>query len=321
MKLSYRFSSTILLLTGLISCTNSSTEDSNPIIRPNNYKTKNVVVIVMDGPRYSETWGEVSHQYIPRISNQLASKGIINTTFYNNGPTWTTPGHAAITTGHYQDIDNSGKEFPKYSSIFQNFRKSKNVTPASTWIITSKDKLEVLNNCVDSNWKNKYQANTNCGINGLGSGYREDSVTFEKITEILSKDHPQLTLINLREPDFSGHTGNWSEYLNGIRASDEYIYQIWQFLENNPHYQGNTSLFITNDHGRHLDNLGGFSSHGDNCEGCRHILLYASGPDFKQNMVIDIKRELIDIPSTIAELLDFQMPDRPGTIMTELFSQ
>ncbi|MCK0132717.1 alkaline phosphatase family protein [Arenibacter sp. S6351L] len=321
MNLAYRFLPTILLFIVFTACSNSSieTDDSTPIYPQNNYKTKNVVVIIMDGARYSETWGDITQQYIPKISGQLASKGIINTSFYNNGPTWTISGHAAITTGHYQDLNNSGKEIPKYSSIFQNFRKAKNVNAASTWMISSKDKLEVLNNCVDSNWKNKYQPNTNCGVNGLGSGYREDAVTFEKISEILSKDQPQLTLINLREPDFSGHTGNWNDYLDGLRASDEYIYQIWQFLENNPFYQGKTSLFITNDHGRHLDDLGGFSSHGDDCDGCRHILFYAHGPDFKQNTVIDIKRELIDIPSTIAELLGFPMPDRPGKVMTELF--
>lgn len=319
MKLVYHFYPIICILIVFISCTNS-TDDSNPNNRPNKYKTKNVVVIVMDGPRYSETWGDVSHQYIPNISNQLASKGIINTTFYNNGPTWTISGHVAITTGHYQDINNSGKEIPKYPSIFQNFRKEKNVNESSAWIITSKDKLEVLNNCLDTKWKNKYQPNTNCGVNGLGSGYRKDAVTFEKISEILSKDHPQLTLINLREPDFSGHTGNWNDYLDGIRASDEYIYLIWQFLENDPIYKGNTTLFITNDHGRHLDTLGGFSSHGDDCKGCRHILLYAFGPDFKQNSIVSINRELIDIPNTIAELLGFEMPNNPGKIMRELFS-
>ena len=40
----------ILISFGFISC---SKEEPAPI---NNYKTENIVVIVMDGARYSETW-------------------------------------------------------------------------------------------------------------------------------------------------------------------------------------------------------------------------------------------------------------------------
>ncbi|MDB4754850.1 hypothetical protein OAF80_00180, partial [bacterium] len=39
------------------------------------YKTQNVVIVVIDGPRYSETWGDSTHQYIPHLSNELSSTG------------------------------------------------------------------------------------------------------------------------------------------------------------------------------------------------------------------------------------------------------
>ena len=63
------------------------------------YKTKNVIIIVVDGVRYSETWGDSTHQYIPYFSTKIADFGVVNTEFYNNEVTVTTAGFTAITTG------------------------------------------------------------------------------------------------------------------------------------------------------------------------------------------------------------------------------
>ena len=41
------------------------------------YKTENVIVLIMDGPRYTETWGDSSHQYIPHMANDMAQHGVI----------------------------------------------------------------------------------------------------------------------------------------------------------------------------------------------------------------------------------------------------
>ncbi|MFA5974125.1 MAG: sulfatase-like hydrolase/transferase [Lentimicrobiaceae bacterium] len=284
------------------------------------YLTENVIIVVMDGPRYSETWGDSTHRNIPRMSNQLSEFGIISTQFYNNGPTYTLAGHTAITTGFYQEIDNSGKELPSYPSIFQ-YWNAKYVNSADrSWIIASKDKLQVLNNCQFDEFNNKYEPSTDCGISGLGSGYRDDSITFNMVIKVLSENHPKLTLINFREPDYSAHSNNWDNYLKGIKSTDEYIYQIWEYIQHDFYYKGKTTLFVTNDHGRHLDSIaGGFDSHGDSCLGCRHINFYAYGPDFKHGVILNNKRELIDISATVSELMHLNMEFGKGDVMYELF--
>ncbi len=286
------------------------------------YKTRNVIVVVIDGSRYSETWGDTIHQYIPRLANELSDKGVVYTQFYNNGPTYTIAGHTAITTGNYQEINNSGMELPENPSMFQYWMQTYHQEKNAAWIITGKDKLEILSDCNDPEWKGTYQSSTNCGVNGLGlgSGNRDDSSTFNIMLDILSGYHPQLVLINFSGPDFAGHSNDWNRYINEIKNSDEYIYQLLNFIESDKYYKSNTTVFVTNDHGRHLDSIAdGFISHGDNCEGCRHVILYAYGPDFKQDTVIDIKRGLIDISSTIAKLLNFEMPKGKGKVMHELF--
>jgi hypothetical protein len=285
------------------------------------YKTKNVVVVIMDGARYSETWGDPSHANIPHMANQLAREGTVYTNFYNEGPTYTLAGHAAITTGYYQEIDNTGLAYPSHPSFFQLWGNTYESNRSSSYIITSKDKLAVLGNCSDTTWKNIHVPLTDCGINGggVGSGYRSDSLTYLRAVALLSNKHPRMALINFMEPDNSAHTGVWSNYLKGIRSTDEYAYKLWEFIQTDSFYNGKTTFILTNDHGRHLDNvLDGFANHGDSCEGCRHIFLYACGPDFKHNMIINTKRELIDIPATIAELLQFSIPGCRGKVMNEL---
>jgi hypothetical protein len=305
----------VLLLVGLVSCTSDH-------VAQKDYQTEYVIVVVMDGPRYSETWGDSSHQYIPYMDSAMSTFGVINEQFFNEGVTYTTPGHVAITTGYYQSIDNSGNEIPQRPSFFQIWQREKLGAKNQAWLVTSKDKLQVLADCQEMGWSGQFMPSVNCGINGagVGSGYREDSLTMIEVFKVFNTHQPKVMLINLRDPDYSGHLGDWNTYLNGIRNSDKYIYQLWNYINTNSTYKGKTTLFVTNDHGRHLDGIsGGFVSHGDNCEGCRHIFLYAFGPDFKKGILTNVQRSLVDLHATILELLGTKNRNTNGTVMNELF--
>jgi len=286
-----------------------------------NFETENVIIVVIDGPRYSETWGDPLRLNIPRTKNDLAPIGVVCSQFYNNGKTNTNNGHSALTTGHYHNINNTGLEKPYYPSIFQYFRYMRNGNKSDSWIIASKDKLHVLSDCSYQSWEGKYNPSFNCGVNENGQGgYRHDSITYNKAISIFSSDHPKLALINFREPDFSGHKNDWNAYIQGIKDTDEYIYQLWNFIQNDSVYANKTTLIITNDHGRHLDGIAnGFISHGDDCMGCKKINFLALGPDFKQGVVTETPAELIDISTTISYLLSYSMPTSEGRIMHELF--
>lgn len=287
------------------------------------FKTEYVILVVIDGPRYSETWGHPEHLYQPKLSKHLASKGVIYTQFYNNGPTYTNAGHTALTTGNYQEIDNSGAELPQNPSVFQYWLKSSGKKISSAWIVASKDKLQVLSDCIEASWHGQFTPSTNCGINGLGvgSGYRPDSLTIIKTLSVLNTYHPNLLLVNFREPDYSAHKNDWDAYIKGIIDTDQYVYELIQFVESNPIYKDKTTIFVTNDHGRHLNDVSnGFVSHGDDCDGCRHINLFVYGPDIKEGVIEDTRREQVDIPATIAELLDFEFDNGTGVTMSELFT-
>ncbi|MFN5293724.1 MAG: alkaline phosphatase family protein [Flavobacteriia bacterium] len=286
-----------------------------------NYNTKYVYILVIDGPRYSETYGEPSCKYSPILCDSLKHEGTFYADFRNNGPTFTVPGHTAIVTGTYQRISNAGTALPKEPNIFQYFLKATGKDSSAAYVVASKGKLDVLVNTSHKKWHDLYQASTYCGPNGNGLGYGRDDKTFAKVTELVRSDNPpQLMLINLLAVDVYGHANNWNKYLEAITQSDQYAAQLWQMIQANPVLRDQTTLLITNDHGRHLDGVrSGFVNHGCRCEGCRHISLLVLGPDTPKGVVVTEKAEMIDISKTIADILHFEIPTSKGEFLRTAF--
>jgi hypothetical protein len=289
-------------------------------LAPPVYKTENVIILIIDGPRMTETFGDPNHKYITRQYEDLKPQGVLFTNFRNNGTTTTNSGHAAICTGVYESLKNDGSELPKNPSIFQYFLKEKALSKEKAWVIASKGKLNVLANASDKDWFNSYMPSDYCGPNGNGAEYTGDINTWNKSMEILDRDKPNLVLINLLECDSWGHAGNWERYLAAIQKTDDYAYRLWNYIQSNEHYKDKTTLIITNDHGRHLDGRRtGYMEHGDGCEGCRSIYMLGLGPDFEKNKVVTSEYEQIDISQTVAKLLNFSVPTSDGKVISELF--
>lgn len=286
-----------------------------------NLKPQNIVIVVVDGLRYSEGWGEANHKYIPFMADSMAKYGVVNSAFYNLGNTYTTAGHTSILTGIYQSIDNEGNELPQYPSVFQYWNKYSLSDSQKSWVIASKGKLKILSDCNYRSFKGKYRPFFNCGSDGVGNGYREDSLTLNVVMSVFSESKPKLMLINFRDPDYSAHSGDWKSYVKAIKATDRYVFRLWKFLQLNEFYKNKTALFVTSDHGRHLDGISdGFAGHGDDCDGCRHIGFNAFGPDFKKNTILNTKREQIDLPVTISAMLGFTLNQSKGKVMSEIFN-
>ncbi|MEJ8755938.1 sulfatase-like hydrolase/transferase [Pontibacter sp. H259] len=289
-----------------------------PKVKP--LKTKNIIIVVIDGVRHSETWGTTPGN-IPNLSGRLKGRGVYFSNFLNDAFTYTNSGHAAITTGINQEIDNYGSQLPAKPSLFQEWLKQTGKPSTAAWIVSSKDKLYILGNTADSLWQNKYMPSLNCGNDGPGTGYRPDSLTLLAAKKVLETNRPNLMLINFMEPDGYAHAANWPHYIRGIVRDDRYVQQLYEFLRKNKYYKKNTTLLITTDHGRHLEGInGGWIDHGDNCEGCQKIFLLAIGPDFKKGSEVTTKHTLVDISATVAKMMGFEFEQSQGQVMRELFS-
>lgn len=306
-QLSYFFWMVLfVLLSGVSGCENDP-------LAPK-YNTKHTIIIVVDGPRWSETWGNPQHTFIPYRDTSIRPHSRFFSFCYNDGETVTNSGHTAITTGVYESLENSGQELPTLPGIFHYYRKFTGALPEKTWVVASKDKLNILAGSKDTTVM-QYAPRYDCGVNGPGSGYRDDTITCRLALNVLRTHQPDLMLINFKEPDASGHTGVWPLYISGVRSSDSLVHVIWNYVRNSPYYKHNTTIIITNDHGRHTDgNQDGFRSHGDNCEGCKHIELLIAGPDVTPG--VEQKRvSQNDIARTVATLMGFRMPTGHGKFL------
>ena len=295
-----------------------------PRIAAENLQTQNVFLVVIDGVRYSETFGDPTHQFIPHIWSDLKPLGTIYTSFYNKGKpytkTVTVPGHSNLLTGAWQNIGNDAKTRPTHPTMFEYYRKQLGVDEAKTWVIVQHSNLFGIT------YSTHPQYGSGCGASLDSPALRKmkpntDQATWKILQEAMDKHHPSLVLVNLGETDSAGHSEDWARYVNAIRNADNLVYQLWLRLQSDASYRDRTVLVVTNDHGRHLDGIkDGFRSHGDDCEGCRHVMLLALGPNIKQNYVVDAYREQIDICPTIGFLLGFATPFSTGDIMSEMLA-
>ncbi len=290
---------------------------------PTKFKTEHVIILVIDGVRHTETFGDSTFQYIPNLKHKLAPQGILNTNYRTNTPrTTTNAGHTAMTTGRNQRIRNDGSQLPRFPSMFQYYMKEHDIHKDKLWVLSSKGKLSILGNTKRRKWRDLYQPHVFCGRNGNGKDHVGDNKTWEKVKQVVTTYAPKLMLINLLAPDARAHANNWEGYLAAIKQSDEYALELWEMIQSHPEMKDKTTLFITTDHGRNADGFkDGFISHGPGTESNRRIFLLTLGPDTKKGVQFEnTKHELIDLPTTIAHILGFSMPSSKGKLMQELFS-
>lgn len=267
--------------------------------------TPKVIIAVIDGSRYSETFGN-EDTYIPNIWNILRPQGTIYTNFYNDGYTETNPGHASIVTGTWQHIANDGSERPDMPTIFEYFRHQLGSSESDNYVVTGKSKLNILTYSTHTSYGSTYEA--------AGTCYNvSDQTTYTNCVTAMDTYHPDLIIVNFADVDRSGHTGNWNNYITDIQEVDGLIYNLWDKIQNDSYYQDSTTLFVTNDHGRHDDAHGGFTNHGDDCEGCRHIILLALGRNVPAGQVISDYRVQTDLAPTVGDLIGFSTPYATGT--------
>ncbi len=273
---------------------------------------ENVVILVLDGLRYSEGCGDPGHQYIPHIWNELRPLGTLYTKYYNDGVTKTNSAHATILSGTWQSIANDGTEWPHMPTIFEYYRKERGASSTDTYVVLGKDKLDVLAYSTHPDYGSAYAASVK-----ISASPYDDARTLENFREVALASHPRITIINMAAIDNSAHTGVWNSYVSSIRLADSLVAELWSFIQTDAIYKDKTTLFLTNDHGRHLDGVAdGFVGHGDGCDGCRHISLLLIGPGTAAGAVDSLRREEIDIAPTVGSMLGFATPLAVGNDLT-----
>ena len=279
------------------------------------YETERVVLVIVDGLRYSEGLGDPEHTYTPRMA-ELADQGALVADFQNDGFTYTSRAVPAIWTGAWTTMnsfsdstcDGSSNSYSSQPSLFEYYRKGLN-QPESDCVYS------LLDLC---SWKGSFHPEYGPEYWPLyHTAGNTDEEVWHETEQIISGQAPHLLLMYLADVAHGGHSGNWNEYTQSISIADSLIGELWETLQADPVYAGVTTLLVTNDHGRHDYN---FAGHGDGCVGCRQIQLLAIGPDIPPGLVSTTARTIPDITPTIGALLGFPTEYATGNPMLELLN-
>ena len=273
-----------------------------------------VVVLVIDGPRYTETFGDSTHQHVPHIWNQLAPQGTLFLNFRNVGWTATVPGHASLLTGTWQLLNNEGLERPHAPTIFEYFRAHTGADSTAAVLVGGKPKLAA---CTYSNHVD-YGASFGATED---VGHPSDVAVYERLVSVLANDKPRLVMAGFSITELMAHSGVWEDYVAQIRVADSLALVTWNTLQNDPYYAGQTYMFITSDHGRHDDLHGSFQHHGDSCEGCQRLTLLALGPGVRQNYTVPLQMPFTqrDLCPTVGQILGVPTPLSDGRVIQDMF--
>ena len=289
----------IILLPLIIGC---SQEKNKP-------RNENVIIVVIDGARYSETINSGAEN-IPHMFNDLWPLGTVFTNFRiaDEGVTSTNPGQASILTGNWQLIANDGTEPPNKPTVFEYFRKEFSAKETDCFIVAGKKKLEVLSYSSFPGYGKDYQASTNC------FDAESNNDVYDSLIISLDTFHPKLVLVNFPMTDKKAHSGSWDDYISALMNVDSLIYLLYTIIQDDPFYKNNTTLLITNDHGRHTTD---FTNHGDDCDGCEHIMLLAVGEKFESNKINPDLHYQIDLCKTVGEIMSFKTPFANGSSLVK----
>lgn len=280
------------------------------------YTTERIVLVIIDGLRYSEGLGDPNHLQVPNMA-ALAEQGALVTNFQNDGTTYTSRAIPAIWCGAWTEINTfsdtscggSSNNTTELPTVFEYYRNQLD-RPAEDCVYTLKELCP---------WKASLDQDYGPDFWPLyhAVGYSDEDV-WQETEQVIANLSPHFLLMYLADVDHAGHSGNWAEYIQAISIADSLVGELWATLQADQEYAGKTTMLITNDHGRHSYN---FSGHGDDCIGCRHIQLLAIGPDIHAGLTSEIPRTIPDITPTIGELLGFTAEDATGTPMLELIDQ
>jgi hypothetical protein len=281
------------------------------------YQTEHVMLVIIDGLRYSDGLGDSAHQYVPEMY-QLSLEGSIVEPFLNDRYTVTNRAIPAILCGDWSEMHEfkgSGCSGGNYlctdlPTVFEYYRKQ-TASPREKSVYILADVGSPWRPSLDEQYGPRYWPLYH-------SEGTSDLDVWHEARSVMSEHHPSLVVLYLTRVDHFGHTGSWPYYTRAIQVADSIVGMLWDFIEEDPVYSGTTTIFVTNDHGRHTDD---FTTHGCDCAGCRTVQLLAVGPDIKRGYVSTTPRTLCDITPTIGELLGFKAEKAVGSVMYELLAE
>jgi hypothetical protein len=137
---------------------------------------------------------------------------------------------------------------------------------------------------------------------------------------LMQQESPSLLWITMHDIDVA-HTGAYSLYVDAIRRTDRLCAELWQSVQNDPEYAGNTTMFILPDFGRDADEDAGgngFQHHRTGDTASRTTWMMALGTGVRQGVVYERPVQSIDLVPTLGAIMGFSPRLSQGSTIREL---
>jgi hypothetical protein len=85
---------------------------------------------------------------------------------------------------------------------------------------------------------------------GFGGGFPTDVKTAREGLRLLQRHDQRVVYIAFDDTDEFAHAGDYAFYLSALERGDEFVRLVWETLQADPYYRGQTDLFVSTDHGR-----------------------------------------------------------------------
>lgn len=135
-----------------------------------------------------------------------------------------------------------------------------------------------------------------------------DVFTHYAAMEWLKVRKPRVLYISYGETDEWAHAGKYRSYLDAAHQVDQWISDIWNFIQSHPQYKNNTTLFITSDHGRGDIKKEEWTEHNKSVSDSHEIWFSVLGPAVSSKGEIKDNMQLYQeqFAQTIAKLMGYQ---------------
>ncbi|HEX3660451.1 MAG TPA: hypothetical protein VHU89_03425 [Acidobacteriaceae bacterium] len=137
---------------------------------------------------------------------------------------------------------------------------------------------------------------------------------------LMQQEAPSLLWITMHDIDVA-HSGAYSLYVEGIRRTDRLCAEMWQAVQANPEYAGNTTMFILPDFGRDADydsGGNGFQHHRTGDVASRTTWMMVLGAGVRAGVVCDDPLQSIDLVPSLGAIMGFSPAQSVGKPIPEL---
>lgn len=358
-------SSLLLTLLALASCKGKETGPvvgdtaqpiDAPVISARPGVVQNIVVLVVDGARIEETFGDESNygegwseaaesptaDILPRIQTQLLPAGGLVRPGYVVGETNTQQAHSDFLTGFREPVgpitlnQGVGPFRLDHPTLFELARQQWDLDEDQVVLTSNTIQMVTLAHSLHPAYGEDYRATnvfwdeedvaresetmweTEDNWNNPG---RDDGVVIDDVKAWL-EGGARLVVANLHQVDRTGHE-HPTAYDNYVSRVDNPIYQLWRWIQSTDSgLRNKTLLVVFSDHGRHRNVEYDYSwrHHGCGCTGCREVPMLLLGPGIDPGAEAEERQVLEDLSQTAAWLAGLDMPYGTGMVMEDLFT-